>query len=119
MKPLVYLSAPYNTPPYTFDQRERMITKDTAVIMQLGRAHVFSPITHNHPINQSWGNNPGYGFWLEYDEKMVSVCDELWVLMHENWEASRGVKFEIELAQRLGKPVRYVKNPYDEPTDQP
>jgi hypothetical protein len=108
VKKLIYLSAPYTTPPGTPEERAKAITAATAIIMKIVGVHVFSPITHNHPLNVEWGTNPGWGFWSEYDSKMLSVCDEVWVLELENWRASRGVAFEIDLAQKLGKPIQYV-----------
>lgn len=109
MKKLVYLSAPYTTPPGTPEERAAAINAAAAIIMKLVDVHVFSPITHNHPLNVEYGKNPGWGFWSEYDSKMLSVCDEVWVLELENWWQSRGVAFEIELAGKLGHPIQYVK----------
>lgn len=47
--------------------------------------------------------------WETFSGTMVRGCDELHVLMMEGWEESSGVKLEIEIAQHLGIPVRYIE----------
>ena len=46
-------------------------------------------------------------FWQRHDEEYLRCCDELVVLTLDGWRESQGVAGEIQLAQRLGKVVRY------------
>jgi len=69
---------------------------------------VFSPIACTHPIAMACGLPTGWEYWREFDEKMISVCDELHVVMIPGWSDSRGVTAEIEIAERLGVKVRWV-----------
>lgn len=70
--------------------------------------HIFSPISHTHPIALA-GNLPtGFDFWRGYDEAILNVCKELWVLCLDGWQESVGVRAEIDYACKLGIPVRYI-----------
>lgn len=116
---LIYLSAPYTTGPDTPAKRQADIDKATAWLMRNLDTYIFSPITYEKPLKEFYGtldaaaftpeqNATEWAFWKPRDREMVSRCDELWVLCLNNWWASRGVNFEIDEAQRLGKPVYYV-----------
>jgi len=105
---LIYLSAPYTTGPDTTEKRQADIDKATAWLMENSGVYVFSPITYERPIKNVYGENKTWEFWGPKDAEMVSRCDELWVLQLINWEASKGVNFEIGEARRLGIPVFYI-----------
>jgi nucleoside 2-deoxyribosyltransferase len=104
---LIYLSAPYTTGPDPVEKRQSDIDRATAFLMKYSGVYVFSPITYERPIKDVYGENMSWEFWGPKDAEMVSRCDELWVLCLKNWQASKGVNFEIAEAKRLGKPVLY------------
>lgn len=47
--------------------------------------------------------------WGAFCERLILVCDELWVLQFEGWETSKGVNAEIELARKYGKKICYFR----------
>jgi hypothetical protein len=49
----------------------------------------FSPISHTHPIALEGDLPLGWEYWKAYDEKMLSICDEMVVLMLPGWESQR------------------------------
>lgn len=104
----IYLSAPYTTGPDSPQVRQQDIDKATAWLMRNTDIYIFSPITYERRIKDEWGENGTWEFWGPRDAEMVRRCDELWVLCLVNWEASRGVAFEVEEALRQGKIVRYI-----------
>lgn len=70
----------------------------------------FSPITHSHPLfvlRPETGAD--YRQWQAFDEFMIKVCEELWVLTLDGWRASAGVQAEIEYAKHLWKPVKFLR----------
>lgn len=109
-KPLVYLATPYShTDPAVRERRFREVTRVTGELMRAG-VHVFSPITHCHPIAEA-GNLPkGWEYWQEYDRAMLSACGRVVVLMQDGWRESMGVQCEIAMAERLGLPVEYMEH---------
>ena len=68
---------------------------------------VFAPIVQSHAAAMSY-NLPGdWAFWEKFDRTFIVVARELWVLQFDGWDRSVGVKAEIALAIKAGKPVRY------------
>src|SRR5271157_1552196 len=111
---LIYLSAPYTTGPDPVEKRQVDIDRATAWLMKDTGAYIFSPITYERPLKDIYGENMSWEFWGPKDAEMVSRCDELWVLQLLNWEASKGVNFEINEARKLGIPVFYININYEE-----
>lgn len=101
---LAYLSCPYNHADVEIRKRRLFFANlATFQLMEQG-TYVYSPLTHNIPLNQMglYGN---WDLWRDYDLMMVSKCDKLILLKLEGWEASQGVKAELEHAQKLGIPI--------------
>lgn len=109
MGQLIYLASPYNHPSAQVrEDRFCQVAEITALLMKLGRI-VYSPIVHNHPLAVEYGLPKGWDYWQTFDETMLAKCDEIWVLkVIEGWEKSVGIKAEVDIAQRLNIPVKYV-----------
>ena len=105
---MIYLASPYSHPePLVRDQR--FLAACRATVRQLLAGHsVFSPIVRGHPL-VGLGLPADWNFWARHDEQHLSRCDQLLVLPVEGWQASEGVRAEIELAKRLGLPVLYAQ----------
>lgn len=108
MKELVYLASPYTTPSLV-EEHTRWVNTCIAAAELINQGYmVFSPIAHTHPI-KIYGDLEGHWeMWKEYDERMITNCDSLFVLTIEGWDKSKGVAEEVKFAQRLGKPIYYV-----------
>jgi hypothetical protein len=112
--PLIYLASPYSpVPPETpwadaiRDRRFRAVCRAAARLLRDGH-HIFSPIAHSHALALAGALPTDWHFWKAYDEALLAVCAELWVLMLPDWESSTGVAAEIAWATERGMPVRYV-----------
>src|SRR4249920_519353 len=104
---MIYLASPYSHPdPAIRDQRYVAACRATVRLL-LGGQSVFSPIVHGHPLVQL-GLSGDWLFWARHDQWHLSRCDEVLVLALSGWEESEGVQAEIDLAQRLGKVIRYL-----------
>lgn len=111
---MIYLASPFTATPEELEvdpdlQRKRYeaALHVTGELLVKGRP-VFSPIVHCYCVAISHGLPSDYAFWARYDRHMLGRSDELYVLMIDGWDRSRGVSDEIEWAIGLGKPVRYV-----------
>lgn len=101
---IAYLSCPYSNPdPKIRKMRELMVTEVSYELIKDG-IYVYSPITHNAPIN-SLGIHGTWQEWQIFDHEMVSRCDKLYILKLPGWEHSKGVAAEIEAARRMQKPI--------------
>lgn len=104
---VIYLASPYSHPdPLVREQRFKAVCEYAANLMKDGEM-VYSPIAHSHPIAQ-FGLPKEWEFWEQYDRFFISKCDELFVLMIDGWDKSKGVDAEIEIANELCVPVTYV-----------
>jgi hypothetical protein len=73
--------------------------------------HVFSPISHGHPISTA-GKLPGdWKYWESNCRKMLKICDKLIVLTLDGWENSTGVQNEVRIAKEMNIPVSYFPEP--------
>lgn len=106
---MIYLASPYShSDPAVMEERFDAACKAAGYLMTQGH-HVFSPIAQCHPIAMRTPGMPtDWQFWKAYDEQVIAACDELWVLMLDGWQESRGVAAEKEIAFRLGKPIRHA-----------
>lgn len=106
---MIYLACPYS-----HDERNVRVERFNAVNIVAARLmgegkHVFSPITHCHPLSEAGGLPTDWGFWEAYDRTMIDICEKVIVLTLDGWVKSKGVTAEIAIARELGIPVEYIK----------
>ena len=105
---ITYLASPYSHPSAVVrEQRFQAACRAAAALMQQGRV-VYSPIAHTHPIAVLCDLPKGWEYWRQYDEAFLAASSEVVVLMLDGWQESASVRAEIEIAERDGKPVRYM-----------
>lgn len=107
-KELVYLAVPYSHPyPEVREERFRAVNRVAAKLMEQG-LHIFSPISHSHPISIE-GNLPtNWEYWEAYDRAFLNASNKLIVLMLDGWDKSVGVAGEIAIAKELGIEIEYI-----------
>jgi hypothetical protein len=107
-KKLIYLASPYSDPcPAVREDRFLHICSVAAKLMRAGY-FVLSPIAHCHAIDAWDVTSGGWGYWAEYDKRLMQSCDEVWVCCMQGWRDSIGVRAEIQIAGELCLPVRYI-----------
>lgn len=108
-RPLVYLATPYShDDALVMSKRFGEVNKAAAKLMRAG-IHVFSPISHNHPIAMDHELPTGWDFWEAYDMAYLKCSHRLIVLKLEGWEQSVGVAAEIKMARELGLEIEYME----------
>ena len=90
-----------------FSQRKRREIKN-----DLLSKPVYSPIVSNHEVAKHHDLPKDWAYWEKIDFMFIDACQELWVLMMEGWEESKGVQAEIKYAQARDIPIKYI--PYGE-----
>lgn len=109
---LIYLAVPYShKDPHVRKLRFERVTTLAGRMMQDG-AHVYSPITHGHPIAERVDLPTDWQFWREHCIKTLDACAELHVYMLDGWKESVGVQAEIAHAEKQGIPITYVEGEY-------
>ena len=105
---LVYLATPYShNDALIREHRFRVVNRVAADLMRRG-VHVYSPISHTHPIAEAGDLPKGWEFWEQYDRSVLSVCVRMIVLKQDGWEESRGVTEEIRISRDIGLPIHYM-----------
>ena len=105
----IYLATPYShAKPTVRSARFRKINEVAARLMAAG-LHVYSPISHTHPIAEAGDLPLGWDFWEQYDRHFIEWCDQLYVYCADGWKESKGVTAEIQIAEELGKPVVFME----------
>jgi nucleoside 2-deoxyribosyltransferase len=117
---IIYLATPYSHSNFQIQQdRFSLACQITAKLINQGHL-VFSPIAHGHPISLHGNVATHWEHWKMLDVALLSRCDSLWVAMIQGWESSVGIKAELGIAKKLGKPIFFlcpttlVVNPYVE-----
>ena len=115
---IAYLSCPYSDPdPKVRVRRHQIVNQVVFEMMQQGTL-VYSPLTHNVPINEL-GIHGNWLTWKNFDHGMLSRCDRLIVLKLPGWENSKGVAAEVACAQKLNLPIEemeFDENKYKPPS---
>ena len=105
---MIYLATPYSHPdPRIRRYRFESVTRVAGELMNQGH-HVYSPITHSHPIAVAVGLPAGWDYWEPFDRVMLAACSEMRVLQLCGWDVSVGVAAEISLAEEMGIDVSFT-----------
>lgn len=105
---MIYLASPYSHPDPKIRQSryEAVVDYYAALIRQ--KKVVFCPIAMSHPVDVKLGLNDEWETYMQADQKILAICDELVVLCLAGVEKSRGVTAEVAFAKSHSIPVRYV-----------
>jgi hypothetical protein len=106
---LVYLATPYSHPqdPTVCAKRFEEVNRAASVLMRRG-LHIYSPISHTHPIALAGGLPGDWEYWNSYCRAILNVCGSMIVLMQPGWQDSKGVREEIAIAVEMGLKIEYM-----------
>lgn len=105
---MIYLAGPYShQDSAVMHDRFLKLNLYAAALMGQGH-HVFSPISHGHPIAIVGDLPTDWEYWKSYCEKMMSICTSMVVLELDGWHESKGVAAELEIAKERGLPVTFI-----------
>lgn len=110
MMNVAYLACPYSHPDSKIKQQRHAIANRVVFDLMRRGILVYSPLTHNVPIDQL-GIHGNWMNWKDFDHEMVSRCDRLIVLKLPGWEESKGVAAEIARANEVGIPIEWMESP--------
>lgn len=102
-----YLASPYSKYPAGPDAAHADVCRLAADLFKAGHI-VYSPIAHTHVIATIGGLELGFEQWARFDEAMIAASAGMIVAMMDGWGESDGIKAEIAICERLGKPIRYL-----------
>lgn len=105
---MIYLATPFSdSDPNVQEQRFQQACQAAAALIRNGTP-VFCPIAHSYPIAQ-YDLPTDWTFWERVDRLQMQSCTEVVVVKLDGWEQSRGIAAEVQIAEEMGLPVRYVE----------
>lgn len=117
---VVYLASPYTHKDLGVkEQRAKQVARVAGYLISHG-FNIFCPIAHSHYIAEhsslpaasaagpNYETSPEHRMWMRVDLAILEQCAELYVLMLDGWEASKGVQEEIAEARLTGKQISYL-----------
>ena len=104
-----YLATPYSKWEAGLQDAFEQASKQAAVLVRAG-IPVFCPISMTHPIAIHGGIDPyDYEVWIPADKALMDSAGGLIICQMEGWDDSKGIQIEIEVFQKAGKPIVYMK----------
>jgi hypothetical protein len=111
---LIYLASPYSSPDAELRQLRFELAVEAVALGMRDGIYIYSPIVNCHNVAEMFPDfiSGEWKFWERFDHLMISKCDELWVLTIDGWEASKGVRQEVEFACNGCIPVKFYSIRY-------
>ncbi len=106
---MIYIASPYTHEDKDVENARFSAVYDyTTRLMQLGVV-CFSPIVYGRQFHVD-GRSPGdFDYWRDFNESILIGCAEMHVLRLEGLEKSKGVRHEIDFANKNGIRMRFIK----------
>ena len=83
------------------NSRPGAVTKYLAAVSDIDR-RVFCPLSFAQALADHGFGHEDDEWWYEYDAGWLRHCDDMIVRMPPGWAESRGVRMQIEVAEKLG-----------------
>lgn len=109
---IAYLACPYSHPDKNVKEMRHRIVNQVAFTLMRQGTYVYSPLTHNLPIDRL-GINGNWMYWKNFDHAMLARCDRIIVIKLPGWDESKGVAAELAYAKELGMSIEWI-----EPTEE-
>lgn len=111
-RPYAYLALPHSHPDKSVrDERAAVADMMLARLATLG-LHCFSPISHTHRASELMPEDTkSWDFWESFDLPFIEGASMLLVVTMPGWQESKGIRAEIDLFNKAGKPVHFLSPP--------
>lgn len=107
---ILYLASPYgHEDPKVREKRFHHVNVCASAFLRRG-IHVFSPISHGHPISEATGLASDWQFWKHHARLMLERSAAMVIFAIDGWAESIGVQEETRIANSLGLPVFFVNH---------
>lgn len=109
---LTFLSCPYTHQDQNIKKVRHHIANTVACELTKQGVLVFSPLTHNIPIDQI-GFKGTCDSWKDFNHTILSKCNRLIVLKLPGWDESKGVAADIAKAKSLNLPIEWMESSHE------
>ncbi len=110
-----YLALPYSHVNKSIEDCRAEVSNCIAAHLTKQGRIIFAPISAWHHIARKYALPGSFEYWSMLDEEFIKHCSKLLVISMDGCDKSKGLKLELELADKYGKPVEYIDpTPYIE-----
>ena len=107
---MIYIASPYShMKQEVMDKRHDAVRSYTAFLLRAG-VIAYSPIVHCHDLAKHEQLPTTWEFWQWYNIGMLRFAQGLYVLCIDGWRESRGVEFELFVANQLNITIKMIKD---------
>lgn len=104
----IFVAGPYNHPEESIKQfRLNKITEYCTNLFLNGMSPI-SPLLVGLNMAKFANLPTDTETWKVYSETLLKGCDELHILMLDDWEKSKGVEYEIEAAKKMNIKIKWI-----------
>lgn len=106
----IYLACPYTDKSELIQHKRYLQVAEVTAQLLCRDIFVYSPIVHCHELAKRFRLPGDFAFWKAYNYAMLGEASALHILELEGWNASKGLKAEIQFA--IDKSIPIVRLPY-------
>lgn len=104
---MFYIASPYSGTPEQMRKRFKKTTEYTIALAEFN-IPVISPIVHWHTPAQLFKLPRDFNFWKVQNDALLDVCTGMIVFMLPGWKESKGLRYEMQVAQDKNMPVFFI-----------
>ena len=106
---MIYIASPYSHKNPAVEEHRYMMAEMYVVAAMKQRLAVFSPIYYCHNLARKFTLPGDAQYWKYFNNAMMRKADAVHVLELVGWRESKGVQYELMMADELGIPIIRVE----------
>jgi hypothetical protein len=106
---MIYVASPYSHPDPKIQEHRFHMAEEYVIAAIKQRIVAFSPIYYCHPLALKYTLPGDAVFWKSFNNAMMRKAEAVHVLQLVGWRESRGVQYEMMMADELGIPLISVE----------
>jgi len=106
---MIYVASPYSHPDPLIEEHRYLMAETYVIAAFKQRITAFSPIYYCHRLALKFELPGDAMFWKQFNNSMMRRADAVHVLTLVGWRESKGVQYEMMMAQELGIPLITVE----------
>ena len=104
---MIFLASPYSHSSWIVQEQRYLYALHAIAHLLKEDKPAFSPIVYCHEMAKAVSLPKSAPFWAAFNERMIRLCEDFYVLRIDGWQESVGVANEIIFAQSIGRIVIY------------
>lgn len=108
---MIYVASPYSHKEKRVREHRFLMAEWYVATAMKQQLKVFSPIVYAHALAERYQLPTDAQYWKNFNNAMMRRAEYLNVLDLVGWRESKGVQYELMMAEELGIPIIHVQFP--------